>query len=120
MYARAFFEVPFSFVSKPGLDAHTRWYASDSIKFITQSSIISEKNQNRTDPYSIACSRSVLPVMDMCAVDRHAATRCFICLYFFVHHSSMLNLFPIGTPSARMLSPSATHASSLMMPRGAR
>ena len=54
------------------------------------------------------------------AMDLHAAMRCFTSLYFFIHHASKSILLPIGTPNARMVSPSLTHASSLMMPVGAR
>ena len=120
MYALDLLLVPSSLEKSSGLDAHMRWYASCSTSFIISSGTVIVKNQNLSEPYSMAWSRRLRPVIDMCAIDLHAAILCFTSLYFFLHHSSSSMLFPMGTPKALMVSPSFTHASPSMIPVGAR
>ena len=56
------------------------------------------------------CSSVFLPVRDNLLSDGQRATLVLTVRYRDSHHSLMLKLFPIGAPSARIVSPSASHS----------
>ena len=56
------------------------------------------------------CSSVFLPVRDSLRSDGQRATLVLTVRYRVSHHSLMLKLFPIGAPSARIVSPSASQS----------